>query len=298
MLTSICFDLGATDSGIDSNYHTKACPVIVRTTSLVFDLIMKEPSILNAQGVTVFYRELASIANHVSDRNLAVDDILQMFCMRDLANLKFVSAFFFRVEQDGRLHLDTFFGAIPDEIGLPQGPIELTSEYPFTRCIRENRLVWGNASKSSKLKLQNRFKGALAWPIVGEFKVLGSFLALTENVLQEDQEFVEWAEALATIVSGAIAKRLIGGNGDHGSVETHVNNMIQSEVLTQRQELILKLIAEGRTNNDIADILGYSESLIRQETIKIYAILGCSGRSEAANIYRRRQLEESLVLHE
>lgn len=246
----------------------------------------------------MFYRELASIANHVSDRNLAVGDILQMFCMRDLANLKFVSAFFFRVEQDGRLHLDSFFGAIPDEIGLPEGPIELTSEYPFTRCIRENRLVWGNASKNSRLKLQNRFKGALAWPIVGEFKVLGSFLALTENILEEDREFVEWTEALATIVSGAIAKRLTGGVGDHQIVEPHSSTSIQNDTLTQRQELILKLIAEGRTNNDIADILGYSESLIRQETIKIYATLGCSGRSEAAEIYRRRQLEDTLVLHE
>lgn len=57
--------------------------------------------------------------------------------------------------------------------------------------------------------------------------------------------------------------------------------------LTQRQQLILKLIAEGRTNNDIADLLTYSESLIRQETIKIYDFLGCNGRAEAAAIYLR-----------
>lgn len=57
--------------------------------------------------------------------------------------------------------------------------------------------------------------------------------------------------------------------------------------LTQRQQLILKLIAEGRTNNDIADMLAYSESLIRQETIRIYDVLDCSGRLEAAEMYRK-----------
>lgn len=55
--------------------------------------------------------------------------------------------------------------------------------------------------------------------------------------------------------------------------------------LSERQLLILKLISEGRTNADIADVLGYSESLIRQETIKIYSFLDCSGRSEATSIF-------------
>jgi DNA-binding CsgD family transcriptional regulator len=59
--------------------------------------------------------------------------------------------------------------------------------------------------------------------------------------------------------------------------------------------LILKLIAEGRTNAAIADVLGYSESLIRQETIKIYAKLGCSGRNEAAQIYNRMHSQNASV---
>ena len=49
---------------------------------------------------------------------------------------------------------------------------------------------------------------------------------------------------------------------------------------------LYQMIAEGRTNSDIADLLAYSDSLIRQETIKIYSILGCSGRLEAARIYK------------
>jgi DNA-binding NarL/FixJ family response regulator len=52
------------------------------------------------------------------------------------------------------------------------------------------------------------------------------------------------------------------------------------EKLTERQSLILDLIKEGKTNIAIADRLGYSESLIRQETMVIYQKLGVDGRRE------------------
>ena len=50
--------------------------------------------------------------------------------------------------------------------------------------------------------------------------------------------------------------------------------------LTKRQETILALIRLGHTNASIAEQLSYSESLIRQETVVIYAKLGVTGRRE------------------
>lgn len=50
--------------------------------------------------------------------------------------------------------------------------------------------------------------------------------------------------------------------------------------LTERQELILELIQTGKTNPAIARLLGYSESLIRQESISIYRKLGIKGRRD------------------
>ena len=50
--------------------------------------------------------------------------------------------------------------------------------------------------------------------------------------------------------------------------------------LTERQELILELIQEGKTNATIASLMGYSESLIRQETMVIYRKLGVEGRKD------------------
>jgi DNA-binding NarL/FixJ family response regulator len=62
--------------------------------------------------------------------------------------------------------------------------------------------------------------------------------------------------------------------------------------LTQRQDLILRMISEGRTNLAISEILKYSESTIRQETIKIFSKLGCDGRTEATEIYNSQENEK------
>ena len=58
--------------------------------------------------------------------------------------------------------------------------------------------------------------------------------------------------------------------------------------LTERQQVILHLIGEDQTNLAISELLGYSASTIRQETIKIFAKLNCTGRKEAAQIYREQ----------
>ena len=54
--------------------------------------------------------------------------------------------------------------------------------------------------------------------------------------------------------------------------------LFPGQPLTERQELILELVRQGKRNSEIAQVLGYSESLIRQETMVIYKKLGVPGR--------------------
>ena len=53
-------------------------------------------------------------------------------------------------------------------------------------------------------------------------------------------------------------------------------------VLSRRQNNILNLIREKLTNREIGEELGYSESTIRQETMRIYEILSVDNRRHAA----------------
>lgn len=56
------------------------------------------------------------------------------------------------------------------------------------------------------------------------------------------------------------------------------NNELKDRPLTKRQRAIMALIQEGLTNSQIAGEIGYSESLVRQESVLIYAKLGIRGR--------------------
>ena len=68
------------------------------------------------------------------------------------------------------------------------------------------------------------------------------------------------------------------GNGNgNGNSANHQNGD-----LTQRQLEILRLMAMGKTNAQIASELILSESSIRQETVRIYRALGVGTRAEAA----------------
>ena len=57
---------------------------------------------------------------------------------------------------------------------------------------------------------------------------------------------------------------------------------VSRKVLLRRQNNILNLMREKLTNREIGDELGYSESTIRQETMRIYQILDVDNRRQAA----------------
>jgi DNA-binding NarL/FixJ family response regulator len=78
-----------------------------------------------------------------------------------------------------------------------------------------------------------------------------------------------WLDSLG-VTSGSMA----GGSQN--------NSAVSPESLSERQLTVLRLMAEGKTNSQIAQDLILSESTIRQETVRIYRALGVSARAEAS----------------
>jgi DNA-binding CsgD family transcriptional regulator len=60
--------------------------------------------------------------------------------------------------------------------------------------------------------------------------------------------------------------------------------------LTSREVDVLRLMASGLTNPQIADRLAYSLSTIRADSVQIYRKLGVRGRSEAVSVAHQRRL--------
>lgn len=115
------------------------------------------------------------------------------------------------------------------------------------------------------------FKSAILIPI-GNRKIYGLALQIRAKEIDGFEEYAECVQSLITFYES-----FVSSSRESKSMDRPIS---ASKELTKRQELIVQLIKRGKTNQIIALELGYSESLIRQETIIIYRKLGISGRKD------------------
>ena len=233
----------------------------------------------------MFYRDLADIASHLVREELDLNGILETFCMRKFADRKFFASFFLQIAQDGSLALRGFYGANPNDVGIDEGELTVFADHPAAESIRRDSLICTDSHhfQHSSVKMT-----IIAWPVQNESRTIGSLITVTDKECDGSEESVECLESLALLLNNALIRRLEQPVPQISTAKSNGTKSISTipDQLTERQSVILRLISEGRTNGDIAEILGYSESLIRQETIRIYAFLGCNGRQEAANLYK------------
>jgi DNA-binding CsgD family transcriptional regulator len=125
------------------------------------------------------------------------------------------------------------------------------------------------------LKENSIWQSTVLMPLVPSF-----ILALSVKVkLDQDKTTTDYFNAIFSIFNLFLRsnKSLPESEKEIGS---RVRHRLESTELTERQSMILKMIQSGDTNQIIAERMGYSESLIRQETISIYRKLGISGRRD------------------
>jgi len=68
----------------------------------------------------------------------------------------------------------------------------------------------------------------------------------------------------------------------NGSRKSEVSTIEGLEVLTPREQEVLKLVAEGRTNKDVGKELSITEDTVKKHMQNIIAKLNASGRTDAA----------------
>ncbi|NDA41882.1 MAG: hypothetical protein EBX85_04600, partial [Actinobacteria bacterium] len=163
------------------------------------------------------------------------DEILRLVCVKLLVGFDIESVIFCALEKNGSIRPNSYFGI---EIkSLASIPISYEGRtFGTILCFSTRRTL-----KSQEIRE--------VLDVVG--LTCGAMLVNHNNHVPETFENSERMDTNHSI-------KLLGN--DRGETE-----------LTERQRLILQMISDGRTNGDIADLLGYSESLIRQETIRIYA---------------------------
>lgn len=156
----------------------------------------------------------------------------------------------------------------------PQLPeLNLNSDYPVVKALRTQEsqyedlenLVSGVADLSTHLR-DAQYLSAVAIPITESVAINMGF----DFKLDQLAKFQTYFDCIRSVLSMYLNLQ----------VKKFVDEFELTNQLTPRQVTILKLIHDGYNNRQIASELSYSVSLIRQETMRIYAKLGVNGRNE------------------
>lgn len=205
------------------------------------------------------------------------------------ANQLFIS----QLHPDGMVRPIDSFGYSDEQMqGWNEFP--LSEKLPVTDAIRNDQLVWladktdwhreypelanypGDLASNTLIVLSIDIYGAPA----------GALGIMSSEQVQPTPELISFISAVGGMV-GLYLSRV--NEGRYAQIVRGPINMNQS-FLSPRQMRILSLMAQDYTNPQIGKELGFSESTVRQETMRIYQILQVSGRKEAIFEARRRNL--------
>ena len=198
-----------------------------------------------------------------------------------------------------QLHPDGIVRPI-DVFGYSQEQMEGWREFPLSEklpvcdAIRNDQLVWladkddweedypelakypGDLTSQTFIAISIDIHGAPA----------GALGIMSNKQIHPTPELISFISAVA----GLVALYLSRVNHGRFSQVVRANAGANGEFLTPRQMKILDLMAQSLTNPQIAKELGFSESTVRQETMRIYQILQVSGRKEAIKEAQRRNI--------
>ena len=183
-----------------------------------------------------------------------------------------------RVQEDGLIKCENLHG-LSVKAELANVVMRISESRPISNAARTQKLVWAKYDTVLQEFSDYRFfdkstpwKSLVSVPINLNWVYSLSFSDdLTE--LPGINNYIESIQSLLKVYESALEIR----NLSNGRT---ITGAIEHQPLTARQEQILEFLKEGKTNKSIAQAIGYSESLVRHETMIIYKKLRVEGRHQ------------------
>jgi len=255
----------------------------------------------------MFLPKVSDFVEFLSAQEHSVDEILAHITLRVFSPLNVCTAFMVELNENNLIEtLGTYGAGMELEDQYPD-LYSFNENLPIPDAMRNRKVVWINnlpkwPSEYPGLKGKPAVKGTktfICFPIEKSGTPVAAIGVFSNSEIHPNNEVEEFLKAIGNLISLHLYRR--------GQAYRELSRMSQNfnspaigmssrpTKLSYRQMLILRMMSEGRTNLVISELLGYSESTVRQETIKIFAILGCHGREEASKIYREKFANLSLT---
>ena len=214
------------------------------------------------------------------------DDLCQYLATRVCPSGELARVYVGRLDNDGVIRTAASIGYSCDcNVMQIVTPLEL--DRPMPDAVRNKKLVVANREEILQRYLNYEPLDLRSpWISTAVVPTLGNYVYVFRLQCRVDDQ--EFAETYFRLVGALLNFYNFERANSKNSVPTQFNDRgiavktraMKGAPLTERQELIVSLIQEGKTNGHISKLLGYSESLIRHETMIIYQKLGLGGRKE------------------
>ena len=230
----------------------------------------------------VYLKRVSDLATYLSDSYRTADEIAKHIVLRTFSELSPTALYMAEITIDGFLAPVTGFGFEQKQLD-GWGRFPLTLNIPITDSVRKDACILINSPEEfyerypdlhSIPGLDRNWTSCIAWPMLP----YGVGFAILQQKTPSDEEFEFFLRSVGAVVALNQLQGLHTLN--HRASTNGKAAKAKSVELSQRQRLVCDLLLKGFTNLEISREIGYSESLVRHETIEIYRILSVSGRKQ------------------
>ena len=173
----------------------------------------------------------------------------------------------------------------------------LREHYPVSDAINKGETIWlePTPERLEKYPLLKNFPILvdhhvfIVSPIFRFSTPVSAFAIFSDTKMKANVDAEEFLAAISSIFSLYYYRTDVAAPSEPKIYKHSSTNILadESSELTERQKVIVRLISEDRTNSSISELLGYSESTVRQDIMRIFVKLGCTSRKECAEIYKK-----------
>ena len=181
-----------------------------------------------------------------------------------------------RLDENGNINCIQAFGYSTGE-NVTKGKIHIDEDRPIAESLRLNRILLLKDESTKKYKEFDQLDPSQSWESAALIPIgMGTLFGFN---------FVKDVTRIEGINQYLKCLQSVLGFFEINQANSHLSRRFRDptknqEQLSVRQEKILELIRQNKTNSQIANAIGFSESLVKQETMIIYRKLGVEGRNE------------------
>ena len=230
----------------------------------------------------VYLKHVSELAHYLSDSYRPADEIAKFIILRTLREFAPTALYMAEITTDGYLAPVGTFGFEKRQLDRWER-FPLSLNIPITDAVRNDLCIKISSPKEfidrypeteTFTEADDDWKSFVAWPMLP----YGVICVLLQEDYPEDEEFEFFLRSIGAVVA------LNQLQGLHALSQNRDKNgkisKAKSETLTDRQVTVRDLLLKGFTNLEISRTIGYSESLVRHETIEIYRVMGVTGRKQ------------------